>query len=47
MAPWQDEEGAAATGGEVTMIRPAGPLPITEECKHYVDWNEVPNHIKK
>lgn len=46
MPPLQGEDGTTDYS-EDSMIRPVGTLPLTDECRHYVEWNEVPNQIKK
>lgn len=29
------------------LMAPSGRLPLTEECKHYYDSNDMPGKIKK
>lgn len=34
-------------GPPAGIMRPAGRLPLTEECKHYSSYDELPENLRK
>lgn len=32
---------------QIYAMKPAENLPLTEECQHYTNWNDVPQRLRK